>query len=130
VFSNSRDNALGILMPKKFAVYTIIKEGTSDYSSTSDSESIPLEGYSLHLYYEHPLPRLSYNFCYGPFGGAYGKDYICIQSFDGQLSFFEQDHFTFHRFLSTSLAPGPITYSRAMDSFITFNSSMEVECYK
>ncbi|KAF0973998.1 hypothetical protein FDP41_006981 [Naegleria fowleri] len=125
---NSRDNALGVLMPKKFAVYTIVKQ-TSDYSS-EQQDSNAMEGYALQLYYEHTLQRLSYNFCYGPFGGAYGKDYICIQSFDGQLSFFEQDHFTFQRFLSTSLIPGPLIYSRSMDSFITFNSSMEVEAYK
>ena len=117
-------------MPKKFAVYTIVKQASESFVSSNDQDPNSMEGYTLHLYYEHALQRLSYNFCYGPFGGAFGKDYICIQSFDGQLSFFEQDHFTFQRFLSTSLVPGPLTYSKSMDSFVTFNSSMEVEAYK
>ncbi|KAL9653336.1 hypothetical protein ABK040_001972 [Willaertia magna] len=131
---NSKDNALGVLMPRKFAVYTIIKEGTNngDFlgNDPKESTSNQIEGYSVHLYYEHPLQRLAFNFCYGPFGGAFGKDFVCIQSFDGQLSFYEQDHFTFQRFLSTSLIPGPICYSKSIDCFVTYNSSMEVEAYK
>lgn len=59
-----------------------------------------------------------------------GKDFLCVQSFDGQLSFFDQDHFIFARFLTTSLVPGPICYCKATDSFITYNSSMELEAYK
>ena len=87
--------------------------------------------YSLEKQYEHPLMRLAYNFTYGPFGGTYGgKDFICVQSVDGQLSFFEQDAFVFSRFIQNFLLPGPIVYSPTIDCFIVSNSRMEVECYK
>jgi hypothetical protein len=53
----------------------------------------------------------SRNFVYGPFGGSTGnfylnkfnnnlfadRDYICVQSLDGVLYFFEQESFSFVR---------------------------------
>jgi Bardet-Biedl syndrome 9 protein len=59
-----------------------------------------------------------------------GKDLFCVQSFDGQLAFYEQDHFMFARFMTNFLVPGPLCYSKSMDCFITFNSHLEVCAYK
>ena len=40
--------------------------------------------------YNHALDRPAKNFCTGGFGNAFGKEFICVQSMDGLLSFFEQ----------------------------------------
>jgi Bardet-Biedl syndrome 9 protein len=111
-------------MPRKLAVYTIMTGGAGGF------EQDDVKGFTLIKQYEHILQRLAYNFCYGPFGGVHGRDYLCVQSFDGQLAFFEQDHFVFARYIADSLIPGPICYSKGMDSFVTANSKMEIEAYK
>lgn len=59
-----------------------------------------------------------------------GADFICVQSYDGQLSFFEQESEVFSRYLPDFLVPGPLCYCTALDSFITCNSAFELECYK
>lgn len=141
-------------MPRKFVVFTV--ESTERRESVVDSthskddgdqndqetqtkrstrfeEDKPrqLDQYLFTKQYEHRLDRISVNFCFGPFGGIYGKDYICIQSFDGQLSFYEQDHFVFSRFLSSKyLTSGPLCYSKTIDCFITYNNCMELECFR
>ncbi len=67
---------------------------------------------------------------YGPFGGVSGKDFIAVQSMDGVLSIFEQDHPAFSRFLPNFLLPGPLCYVPKIDSFVTCNTQMDVECYR
>ena len=59
-----------------------------------------------------------------------GRDYLCVQSLDAQLSFFEQDAYAFTRPLPNSLLPSPICYLAKTDSFIVQNSQFELECYK
>lgn len=59
-----------------------------------------------------------------------GKDFMCIQSMDGMLSFFEQESFAFGRFLPGFLLPGPLSYVAKTDSFVTCSSSRLVESYK
>jgi Bardet-Biedl syndrome 9 protein len=59
-----------------------------------------------------------------------GADYICVQSYDGQLSFFEQESFSFSRFLPNFLIPGPLCYCEQTDSFVTCNAAFELESYK
>jgi len=87
--------------------------------------------YSMAQAYEHQLTRPAFNFCYGPFGGIQERDYICIQSLDGVLSFFEQDAFAFSRLLSPNfLMPGPLCYMAKTDSFIICNNAMQIESYK
>ena len=39
-----------------------------------------------------------------------GLDYLCVQSYDGQLSIFECESFAFARFLPSFLVPGPLCY--------------------
>ncbi|RZC35649.1 PTHB1 [Asbolus verrucosus] len=49
----------------------------------------------LQLAYEHKLRRSAYNFLVGPFGGTQNRDFICVQSLDGLLTFFEQESFSY-----------------------------------
>lgn len=58
-----------------------------------------------------------------------GKDMMCVHSLDGTLSFFEQERFSFSRFLPKNLIPGPITYVLKTDSFVTVNGFF-VESYR
>eukprot|EP00761_Pharyngomonas_kirbyi_P004294 gb/GECH01004298.1/.p1 GENE.gb/GECH01004298.1/~~gb/GECH01004298.1/.p1 ORF type:complete len:834 (+),score=173.27 gb/GECH01004298.1/:1-2502(+) len=113
--------AIAILHPKSLRIYTV-----NTHKGNGDKPAFC----HLELSYFHDLQRLAYNFTFGPFGQVYGKDYICVQSMDGQLSFFEHETFSFARFLDNFLLPGPIYYSSTMDSFITFNSNLRIECYK
>ena len=58
------------------------------------------------------------------------KDFICVQSMDGTLSVYEQESFSFTRFLPDSLLPGPLAYVAASDSFVTVSSARNIESYK
>lgn len=112
--------ALAVLHPRKLAVYLVASAGQS------------AEGVYLTLYkqYEHALERNAHSFTYGPFGGAYGRDSICVQSMDGQLAFFEQRSPAFTRQLPHFVLPGPICYVSKIDSVLVFSSRLAVECYK
>jgi hypothetical protein len=59
-----------------------------------------------------------------------GRDYICVQSMDGQLSFYEQDHASFTRQLERCLIPGPMCYVAKTDSIVISTCEMTVESYK
>lgn len=117
----SREVCLALLHPMRLSVYMV--------SAVSSGASVNY--YSLAPAYEHNLTRPAFNFCHGPFGGIRDRDYICIQSLDGVLSFFEQDSFAFNRMLTTNfLVPGPLCYMARTDSFITCNNSMCIEAYR
>jgi len=117
----SRELCLAVLHPMKLCIYMV--------SAVSSGGSVNY--YSLAQAYEHQLTRPAFNFCYGPFGGVRERDYICIQSLDGVLSFFEQDAFAFARLLSKDfLMPGPMCYMAKTDSFIICNNSMCIEAYR
>ncbi|XP_028409077.1 protein PTHB1-like [Dendronephthya gigantea] len=119
--SGSDQLHLGILHSRKFSVYNVsVISGAVEHGNH----------FTLNLVYEHILDRTSYSFTYGPFGGVKGKDFICVASMDGMLSFFEQEMFAFGRFLPGFLLPSPIQYVAKTDSFVTCNSSRVVECYK
>uniref|UniRef100_A0A673JN48 Bardet-Biedl syndrome 9 n=1 Tax=Sinocyclocheilus rhinocerous TaxID=307959 RepID=A0A673JN48_9TELE len=62
--------------------------------------------------------------------GAVCHHFICIQSMDGMLMFFEQETYAFGRFLPGFLLPGPLSYCIRTDSFITVSSTRQVECYR
>lgn len=49
---------------------------------------------------------------------------------DGQLTVFEHESVAFSRFLHHFTLPGPLCYVAKIDSFVTCNSSFEIECYK
>mmetsp|Transcript_99006 Transcript_99006/g.248246 ORF Transcript_99006/g.248246 Transcript_99006/m.248246 type:complete len:866 (-) Transcript_99006:82-2679(-) len=117
----SREICLAILHPQKLCVYMV--------SAVSSGGSVNY--YSLAQAYEHQLARPAFNMCHGPFGGIRDRDYICVQSLDGVLSFFEQDAFAFSRALSSNfLLPGPICYMAKFDLFIICNNAMFIEAYR
>ncbi|KAK2178858.1 hypothetical protein NP493_524g01017 [Ridgeia piscesae] len=119
--SGSDSVHLAILHPRKLSVYSLLaSSGAVSYGAH----------YQLKLVYEHNLQRTAFNFCYGPFGGVKGRDFLCVQSMDGTLTVFEQESFSFTRFLPGALLPGPVTYIARTDSFVTVSSSRQVECYK
>ncbi|XP_068751344.1 protein PTHB1-like isoform X1 [Montipora capricornis] len=112
---------LAILHPRKLAVYNVaVISGAVEHGNH----------YTLTMVYEHILERSAYNMTYGPFGGVRNKDYTCVQSMDGMLSFFEQESYAFGRFLPGFLLPGPLSYVAKTDSFLTVSSSRLVESYK
>jgi Bardet-Biedl syndrome 9 protein len=87
--------------------------------------------YELNEAYKpHVLPRSAFNMCHGSFGGVHGKEFICVQSLDGQLFVLEQDNFAFTRYLADFLLPGPLCYVPHTDSFVTTNSTMQLQAYK
>uniref|UniRef100_A0A8D0E015 Bardet-Biedl syndrome 9 n=1 Tax=Salvator merianae TaxID=96440 RepID=A0A8D0E015_SALMN len=112
---------LAVLHCRKLCIYAVSGSlGNIDHGNQ----------YQLKRMYEHHLQRTAFNMTYGPFGGIKGRDLICIQSVDGMLMLFEQESFSFGRFLSGFLLPGPLAYSSRTDSFITVSSCRQVESYK
>ena len=57
-------------------------------------------------------------------------DYVCVQSMDGQLSFFVHESFAFAVFLPDFLTPGPLCYLPRTDSIVTANSSRQLQCFQ
>lgn len=84
----------------------------------------------LELLYEHKLRKTAYNFAIGPFGGHQNRDFICVQSLDGMLTFFEQDTQITHVGLPDFLLPGPLAYIVKNDSFITVSCDWGIVCYR
>ncbi|XP_071942795.1 protein PTHB1-like [Antedon mediterranea] len=112
---------VAVLHPRKLAVYSLSgSQGAVEHGSH----------YQLNLMYEHNLQRTSYNMTKGNFGGVKGKEFLCVQSMDGTVSFFEQETFSFSRFLPGFLLPGPVKYMQRTDSFVTISSSWHVESYR
>eukprot|EP00062_Callorhinchus_milii_P015498 gi/632965802/ref/XP_007899072.1/ PREDICTED: protein PTHB1 [Callorhinchus milii] len=112
---------LAVLHPRKLSVFAVSGTmGTVEHGNQ----------YQLKLMYEHNLQRTACNLTYGGFGGIKGRDLMCIQSMDGMLIFFEQESYSFGRYLPGFLLPGPLKYSSRSDSFITVSSSRQVENYK
>jgi len=128
---------LAVLNPKKLVVYGVSRSGAGPEGAQD-----PLgRQYTLLKLHDQVLERCAYNFVSGPFGGSGGahpKDHICLQTMDGQLSFFEQEKHLFSRFLSNPqagteehfLLPGPLCYNSSQDSFITSTSTFEVQAYR
>ncbi|XP_065814165.1 protein PTHB1 isoform X1 [Labrus bergylta] len=112
---------LAVLHPRKLSVYSV--SGTAGNVEHGDQ-------YALKLVYEHNLQRTACNMTYGAFGGVTGHHSLCIQSMDGMLMFFEQDSYSFGRFLPGFLLPGPLVYNPRTDSFLTVSSARQLESYK
>lgn len=107
---------LAVLHPRKLSVYTLQAVGSSYLQ--------------LSKLYEHALEHTAANLAYGPFGGVTGVDHIVVQSYDGQLTFFEQEVQSFSRLLPDFLLPGPMAYLTASDSFVTTTAGLELVAYR
>ncbi|GFY70032.1 protein PTHB1 [Trichonephila inaurata madagascariensis] len=103
---------LAVLQPFKLSVFAVSAvQGSVEHGTQ----------FKLSLIYEHNLQRHAFSLIIGYFGGIHGKEMMCIQCLDGTLCFFEQERFSFSRFLPKSLIPGPMCYVPKTDSFVTVN---------
>ncbi|KAG5343571.1 PTHB1 protein, partial [Acromyrmex charruanus] len=119
--SGSPDIRLAILTSKKLVIYSIsLSQGSVEHGDHCD----------LEIAYEHLLPRFPASLTTGPFGGARGRDFLCIQCLDGTLLFYEQETPTFSLVLRNRLLPEPIVYVSRNDIFVTPSSSWILECYR
>ncbi|KAI4502979.1 hypothetical protein M0802_002023 [Mischocyttarus mexicanus] len=119
--SGSKDTRLAVLTSNKLIVYTV----TLTKGSTDQGDQCNLE-----IAYEHKLPRFPASLVVGPFGGARGRDFLCVQSLDGTLFFYEQEAYAFSQVLKNHLLPEPIVYISRNDVFVTSNCSWILECYR
>ena len=125
--ASQRDLMLAVLHPRRLVVYNVVSTKVEAEEPGGGSDSFM----SLQLLYKHSLARSAYNMCKGPFGGAKGKDYIAVQSLDGELLFLEQERAVFSKFLPNFLVPGPMCYvPQPLDAIVTVNSQMECEAFK
>ncbi|RZF42918.1 hypothetical protein LSTR_LSTR003634 [Laodelphax striatellus] len=121
--SGSQSQHLGVLHPLSLAVYNIsIVAGSAEHGDQPQ----------LSLVYEHQLLRSAFNVVVGPFGGARGRDFACVQSLDGRLTFFEQETLAFDRCLpsATFLLPSALVYVPQSDTFLTCNANLCLEAYR
>lgn len=82
------------------------------------------------MVYEHNLKRTAYCILVGGFGGVAGRDFLCIQSLDGTLLFYEQETLTLSRQLPNFLLPSPIIYVPHTDSFVVLTSNWFLHSYR
>jgi Bardet-Biedl syndrome 9 protein len=122
----SKQLQLALLHPKEVAVYSLGSQSSDDPSGPDQSLSEPSNLYTLSPVYRNSLSRTSCNMTVGAFGRVDVGDYICVQSMDGQLSFFVHDSFAFSVFLPDFLTPGPLCYVARTDSIVTANSSRQL----
>lgn len=80
--------------------------------------------------YEHKLHRSAASFVIGPFGGLPNRDFICVQSLDGMLTFFEQEIFSFCCFLPDFLLAGALVYLPKSDVFASAGSDWQIHGYR
>ncbi|XP_057670640.1 protein PTHB1 isoform X1 [Diorhabda carinulata] len=119
--SGSLNYQTAILSPRRVSVHLLkIKEGQTEHGTQNTFE----------LLYEHHLPRSAVNFTVGQFGGSQNRDFICVQSLDGVLSFFEQENPTFCCFLPDFLLPSPVAYVKKTDSFVTGTDNWQLVSYR
>ena len=127
--AGTEQSFLAILHPRKLSVY-VISRTEENIAIVDTPQGRARQPITLTLQYEHNLQRNAANFTYGTFGGVKNRDFICVQSMDGLLSFFEQESSAFSRFLPGFLLPGPLQYFSTSDSFLTGSSRGYLESYK
>ena len=57
------------------------------------------------------------------------RESICVQLMDGQLSVYEQEVFTFARFLPNILIPGPLGYVKKTNAIVTVTGGHNLEAF-
>ncbi|CAH0555834.1 unnamed protein product [Brassicogethes aeneus] len=120
LISGSLNFQIAVLHSRILSIYTLsTKEGSTEYGTQN----------LLHVLYEHHLKRSAANFVIGPFGGIGNRDFVCVQSLDGLLVFFEQESPSFSCFLPDFLLPSPMSFVFKTDSFVTCSSNWCVESY-
>ncbi|XP_066595732.1 protein PTHB1 [Prorops nasuta] len=122
--SGSQDLHLAVLMPTKLAIYSAaLRKGSDEQGSTGDH-------CQLEEAYKHALKKFPLSLITGPFGGARGRDFICIQCLDGTLIFYEQEAQVFTQVLKNRLLPEPMIYVSRNDVFVTSSTAWILEFYR
>ena len=127
---------MAVLHPRLLSVYTIQKgnkptaAGSNSKSESYNKTGNVFESYQMVLLYQHKLSRSAFSLTVGHFGGVINRDFMCVQSIDGAISVFEQESYTFSRFLPDFLLPNPMVYVERTDSLVTLSSSYEVESFR
>lgn len=95
-------------------------------------ESQCLAQYALHLLYEHGLSGRPFSLTVGPFGlrPHQERDYLCVQSLEGRLCFYEQEQVGIVCPLPDFLLPSPVAYVASTDSFVVCDSAWFVRSYR
>lgn len=79
---------------------------------------------------KHSFTRKADSLTCGPFGNIKTRDFICIQSLDGSLSFFDQETFLFMCLFDDVIIPSPVCYIASSDSFVICKSTWVLEIYR
>lgn len=120
-YRGSPNTCIAVLFPLSIAIYDLLtKEGETEHGTQN----------LLKLKYEHKLKRSAFNSVIGPFGGIQNRDFICVQSLDGLLTFFEQESYSFSCFLPKFLLPSYMIYVKKTDGFVTVGSTWTVESFR
>ena len=119
--------ALAVLHPRALAVYSIT---AATGGGGKGGESAKASYYEFTRAYLHELPRPAYCMAHGLFGGGLGRDHLAVQSMDGEVTIWEGERALHAGRLAKFLLPGPLIYNAKADTFLTYTSHMEVDCYK
>ncbi|CAH0604573.1 unnamed protein product [Chrysodeixis includens] len=117
---NSQDRQIIVLHPQSYEIYQLKKK--EGHMEAGDQNYIePLM--------KHSFTRKADSLTCGPFGNIKTRDFICIQSLDGSLSFFDQDTFLFMCLFNDVIIPSPVCYIASSDSFVICKSTWLLEIY-
>ena len=105
--------------------YSVPKQGRAGNKNNSALSFYSLAIYILELVFVPPLLSLLSHAHYLP-----GVDHVCVQSMDGQLSFFRNENAAFSCFLPDFLLPGPLRYLPRTDSLLTTNSARMLQTFR
>lgn len=85
----------------------------------------------LQLLHQHEFNNPAFTFCKGNFGGAKGKEFICVMFIDGSLKFFEQDGVSQNCILpGNRTIPTSFVYIPRIDCFMIQAPNWDIECYR
>ncbi|XP_053625043.1 protein PTHB1 [Plodia interpunctella] len=118
--AGAADRQIIVLHPQCYAIYELRrKEGHTDAGEQN----------ALELVIKHSFPQKAHSLTYGPFGNVKSRDFICIQSLDGHLSFFDQASILFTCIFADVIIPGPVCYIASSDLFVICKSTWVLEIY-
>lgn len=122
VTKNENVNLLAILHPMKLVICSVVT--TMGIADTGDFSR-------LQVLQEHHLKSPAYTMCKGYFGGAKGREFLCVNHLDGHFKFFEQEGITFECQLPDERTiPAPFQYIARVDCFVTVSPAWDLECFR
>ncbi|XP_021183522.3 protein PTHB1 [Helicoverpa armigera] len=117
---NCEDRQILVLHPQSYEVFHL-KRKEGHMEAGQQNYLVPI--------IKHSFTRKADSLTCGPFGNIKTRDFICIQSLDGSLSFFDQDTFLFMCIFNDVIIPSPVSYIASSDSFVLCKSTWVIEIY-